>query len=79
MFGQITKFREDLGVGVIAAENGRKYRFAKNALFSAARPLVGEDVDFVIVASRPREIIMLSASPWKAFGDICARAANDRE
>jgi hypothetical protein len=79
MFGQITKFREDLGVGVIAAENGRKYRFAKNALFAAARPLVGEDVDFVIVASRPREIIMLSASPWKAFGDICGRAANDRE
>ena len=79
MFGQITKFRDDLGVGVIAAENGRRYRFAKHALVSAARPLVGQDVDFVIVASQPSEIIMMSASPFTAFGVICARAANDRE
>jgi hypothetical protein len=79
MFGQITKFRDDIGVGVITAENGRKYRFAKDALISAPRPPLGEEVDFVVVASRPREIIMLSGSPWKAFGAICARAANDRE
>jgi hypothetical protein len=79
MYGQITKFRDDLGVGVIAAEDGRRYRFAQNALLSAARPLVGQEVDFLIVASRPSAIIMMSASPWKAFGDICARAANDRE
>ena len=29
-------------------------------------------------ASRPRQIVMLSASPWTAFGGICSRAANDR-
>jgi hypothetical protein len=79
MYGQITKFRDDIGVGIIAAEDGSKYRFAKDALMSAARPLPGEEVDFVVVARRPREIIMLSDSPWKAFGAICARAANDRE
>ena len=32
MYGQITKFREDIGVGVIEAEDGRRYRFAKNEI-----------------------------------------------
>ena len=79
MYGQITKFRDDLGIGVIAAENGRKYRFAKAALIAAARPRIGEDVDFLLIASRPKQIVLMSGSAWTAFGDICSRAANDRE
>jgi hypothetical protein len=79
MFGLITKFRDDIGVGVIAAEDGRKYRFGKDAVISAAKPRIGEEVDFVMIASRPSQIIAMSGSPWRAFGDICARAANDRE
>jgi hypothetical protein len=79
MYGQITKFRDDLGIGVIAAENGRKYRFAKTALIAAARACIGEEVDFLLIASRPSQIVLLSASAWTAFCDICARAANDRE
>jgi len=79
MYGQITKFRDDLGIGVIAAENGRKYRFAKTALIAATRARIGEEVDFLLVTSRPSQIVLLSASTWTAFGDICARAANDRE
>jgi hypothetical protein len=79
MYGHITKFREDIGVGVIASDNGRKYRFVKDALISGTKPLVGEEVDFLMIASRPSQIIMMSGSPWRAFGDICARAANDRE
>jgi len=78
MYGQITKFREDLGVGVIAAEDGRKYRFGKTELVSAATPLVGEEVDFLVIASRPTQIISMAGSAWTAFGDICSRAANDR-
>jgi hypothetical protein len=78
MHGQITKFRADIGFGVIEAENGRRYRFAKHELVNAARPLVGEEVDFVLVAGRPCQIIMMVGSAWTAFGDICARAANDR-
>ena len=77
MYGEITKFHEDLGVGVIAAENGRKYRFSKSEIVSSARQLVGEGVDFIVDARRPRQIVMLSASPWTAFGGICS-TANDR-
>jgi|GEM_PF-1732475 len=78
MLGQITKFREDIGIGVIAAENGRKYRFTKSEVLNAGSRLVGCDVDFEVIASRPRQIISLSGSPWTAFGAICASAANDR-
>jgi len=79
MYGQIRKFRDDIGVGIIAAEDGRKYRFAKGALISAARPCVGAEVDFLLLASRPSEIIVTSGSLWTVFGGICSRAANDRE
>jgi hypothetical protein len=79
MYGQITKFRDDIGVGVIEAENGRKYRFAKSEIVNGADRLIGEGVDFLIVASRPRQIIMMSGSAWTVFGDLAARAANDRE
>lgn len=78
MYGQITKFRDDIGVGVIEAEDGRKYRFAKTEVVNTADRLIGQGVDFLIVASRPRQIIMMSGSPWTAFGGLAARAANDR-
>ena len=78
MYGQITKFRDDIGVGVIEAEDGRKYRFAKTEVVNTADRLIGQGVDFLIVASRPRQIIMMSGSPWTAFGGFAARAANDR-
>ena len=78
MYGQITKFRDDIGVGVIEAEDGRKYRFAKTEIINTADRLIGQGVDFLIVASRPRQIIMMSGSPWTAFGGLMGRAANDR-
>ncbi|MDX2204068.1 MAG: hypothetical protein NW223_15055 [Hyphomicrobiaceae bacterium] len=68
MYGKITKFRPDLGCGVISAENGRKYRFTRGQMLNATDPLIGEGVDFEIVASRPAQIIMMAGSPWTAFG-----------
>lgn len=68
MYGRITKFRSELGVGVIEAECGRKFRFVKSEIRSVAKELVGQDVDFLVVASRPTEIITMSGSPWTAFG-----------
>lgn len=68
MYGKITKFRPDLGYGVIKAENGRKYRFARGQVLNSADPLIGEGVDFELVASRPAQIIMMAGSPWTAFG-----------
>jgi cold shock CspA family protein len=79
MYGLITKFRDDLGIGVITAEDGRKYRFANTALIAAARPRIGEEVDFLLIARRPSQIVVLTGSTWTAFSDICSRAANDRE
>jgi hypothetical protein len=68
MHGQITKYRDDIDFGVIEAENGRKFRFVKSQIVNAGEGLVGHSVDFVLVASRPTEIIMMTGSPWTVFG-----------
>ncbi len=70
MYGQITKFREEIGTGVIAAEDGRKYRFAGAELMNGGQRLVGHGVDFVLADRRPRKIVVLAGSPWTAFGSI---------
>ncbi|MGD9785323.1 MAG: hypothetical protein AB7E80_06735 [Hyphomicrobiaceae bacterium] len=66
--GEITKFRADIGVGVIRAENGRKYRFTPSDIVNVRPDLVGASVDFIAEASRPREIIVLKGSPFAVFG-----------
>jgi cold shock CspA family protein len=66
--GQITKFRADIGFGVITSENGRKYRFTKSEVINSGDELVGTTVDFVVVASRPQQIIVMQGSPWTVFG-----------
>jgi cold shock CspA family protein len=73
MHGKITKFRSDMGVGVIEADNGRKYRFSHAPIRNGAPELIGQSVDFLLVASRPTDIIMMCGSPWTAFGGIGRR------
>jgi len=70
MYGQITKFRQEIGTGVIRAEDGRKYRFASAELINGEQGLVGYGVDFVLSERRPKDIIVLAGSPWTAFGSI---------
>ena len=70
MHGRITKFHPHLGVGIIQADNGRKYRFGKSDIKNSVAGLVGQDVDFILISSRPREIFMMSGTPWTAFGGI---------
>jgi hypothetical protein len=67
MHGQITKYRADLGCGVIEADDGRKFRFVKGAIVNPDGGLVGSSVDFLVVGSQPAEIIMLRGSPWTVF------------
>ncbi|WP_072387260.1 hypothetical protein [Hyphomicrobium sp. CS1BSMeth3] len=74
MQGEITKYRDDLGFGVIMTDDGRRFRFARKQIISAAADLVGQEVDFVISASQPAEIIVLSGSAWTAFGGIAGTA-----
>jgi hypothetical protein len=70
MLGRITKFREDIGLGVIECEGGRRFRFSMHEIASARQPTVGEEVDFLLVQRRPQEIVLLSACPWTALGAL---------
>lgn len=68
MQGQITKFHESIGFGVISATDGRKYRFSRTDIRNPNGRLVGLDVDFLVESHSPRDIILLHGSPWTVFG-----------
>lgn len=68
MIGRITKFYGNIGVGIIAAEDGRRFRFHSRDLTSRAASISGVEVDFEVRSGRPRDIIQLAGSPWTAFG-----------
>ena len=68
MYGRIAKFRDDIGIGVIVADDGRKYRFAGSDVLNRNDAILGEDVDFISDGNRPIDIIVMSGSPWTAFG-----------
>jgi cold shock CspA family protein len=70
MYGEIKKFRRDLGVGVIKAENGRKYRFVRSEVLNQGDNLEGQEVHFSLSSLKPQSIIVLAGSPWAAFGGI---------
>jgi hypothetical protein len=67
MQGQITKFHEGIGFGVISAADGRKYRFAQSDIRNPNGGLVGLDVDFLVESRSPKDIILLHGSPWSVF------------
>jgi cold shock CspA family protein len=69
MHGRITKFSTKVGFGVIEAEDGAKYRFAKDEIVNLNGKLVGHSVDFVLNSRRPKEIILMTGTPWSVFGD----------
>lgn len=73
MEGRVTKYYRHLGVGIIAAENGRRYRFRSQHVMNRHLPLAGQEVDFEIAAGRPTRIIVLAGSAWTAFGAIETR------
>ncbi len=70
MYGEIRKFRSDLGVGVIRAEDGRSYRFEFGEIRNHRADLEGREVDFVASSFKARDIVVLAGSPWAAFGGI---------
>ncbi|MBN8913494.1 MAG: hypothetical protein J0H65_15835, partial [Rhizobiales bacterium] len=67
MQGQITKFHDTIGFGVIRALDGRKYRFSKSDIRNPNGRLVGLDVDFLVESRSPKDIILLHGSPWGVF------------
>jgi hypothetical protein len=67
MIGRITKYYGNIGVGIITAEDGRKFRFHHKDLTSRAGRTSGVEVDFEVRSGRPSEIIPLTGSPWSAF------------
>jgi hypothetical protein len=70
--GRITKFSEEVGFGVIEADDGSKYRFAKTEIKNLNGHLVGHTVDFLVAARRPKDIFLMTGTPWTAFGGIGA-------
>jgi cold shock CspA family protein len=68
MYGRITKFSDTVGFGVIEAEDGSKYRFEKAAIKNLNGHLVGHQVDFLVAARQPKDIFLMTGSPWTAFG-----------
>ena len=67
MYGEIKTFHSTIGVGVIVAENGAKYRFAKSEVVNLNGKLVGHEVDFMLDQRAPRQIILLTGSPFTVF------------
>jgi hypothetical protein len=70
--GRITKFSEEVGFGVIEADDGAKYRFAETEIKNLNGHLVGHTVDFLVAARRPKDIFLMTGTPWSAFGGIGA-------
>lgn len=70
MYGEIKSFHSSIGVGVIVAEDGSKYRFQRSAVLNRRDDLEGEEVHFEPQSFKAREIIVLAGSPWAAFGGI---------
>ena len=67
MQGQITKYREDINVGVIVTDEGRKYRFSGQEIINRNGRVVGQEVDFVLDSTRATEIILMTGTPWQVF------------
>lgn len=70
MYGAITKFQSNIGVGVIVGEDGRAYRFASGAIRNPGNGLVGQEVYFDLSSRKAAEVIVLAGSPWTAFGGL---------
>lgn len=70
MYGEIKKFRRDIGVGIIRSEDGRSYRFGGEEIRNGIENLEGHEVYFEIGNSKARDIFVLAGSPWMAFGGI---------
>lgn len=70
MYGEIKKFRADIGVGVIRGEDGRSFRFAGGDIRNGTENLEGHEVHFELGERKARDIIVLAGSPWTAFGGV---------
>ncbi|MBS0249662.1 MAG: hypothetical protein JSR78_01185 [Proteobacteria bacterium] len=70
MYGEIKKFRADIGVGVIRGEDGRSFRFAGGDIRNGIENLEGHEVHFELGERKARDIIVLAGSPWTAFGGV---------
>ena len=78
MYGHVTTYRRDIGVGIICAEDGRKYRFQQGSLINLRPDLLGVEVDFELSGRTPKDIIVLAGSPFAVFGTPAKPAGEPR-
>jgi hypothetical protein len=76
MHGQIIKFRDDLGFGVIRTEDGSRFRFKGNEIRNPNGKLIGIDADFLLETGRAKDIILMHGSTWNAFGSSAHAGAS---
>jgi RNA:NAD 2'-phosphotransferase (TPT1/KptA family) len=67
MHGNIVSYHADLGQGVIATPDGRRFRFNFSEIRNPNGNPVGADVDFLVESRRPKDIILLHGSIWTVF------------
>lgn len=70
MYGEIVKYNDRLGFGVIRTEDGRRFRFAKSEIRNPNGKLVGYEADFVVDTARPKDIFLMHGTPFEAFRSI---------
>jgi hypothetical protein len=68
MHGQIIKFRDDLGFGVIRTDDGSRFRFTRNEIKNPNGKLLGLDADFLLDTRRAKDIILMHGSTWTVHG-----------
>lgn len=76
MHGQIIKFRDDLGFGVIRTDDGSRFRFTRDEIKNPNGKLLGLTADFLLDTRRAKDIILMHGSAWTAFGIAPAGASN---
>ncbi len=75
MHGQIIKFRDDLGFGVIRTDDGSRFRFTRGEIKNPNGKLLGLDADFLLDTRRAKDIILMHGSTWTAFGGSAEASA----
>jgi hypothetical protein len=67
MYGTIAKFSPEIGVGIIVAEDGSRYRFSARRVVNGHEMRPGRQVDFVLEGRAAADVIVLAGSPWHVF------------
>ncbi len=76
MNGRVVKIVGTIGMGIIVADNGQKFRFRISDVLNAHLTSDDQDVDFVPERGCAKAIVVLDGSPWTAFGPLISHPSH---